>query len=157
MFYHSFLLNVAIIWRFKKCDRPCVFDRIDLCPCLFHSLGQSRCLLCSKSQNFLSWLGYPAPGGQGQINWMQAPPVPENCPPGLEYLTQIDQLLIKQQVELLEGTCLLYMITVSSGYVTFLRFQFLTKNLNLFVSRLYLRPFFWQHSLALKRTISTRF
>ncbi|CAH3185981.1 unnamed protein product [Porites evermanni] len=47
--------------------------------------------------------GYPAPGGQGQINWMQAPPVPENCPPGLEYLTQIDQLLIKQQVELLEA------------------------------------------------------
>lgn len=37
---------------------------------------------------------------------MQAPPVPENCPPGLEYLTQTDQLLIKQQVELLEGTCL---------------------------------------------------
>ena len=42
--------------------------------------------------------------GAGQIQWMQAPPVPANCPPGLEYLTQIDQLLIKQQVELLEGT-----------------------------------------------------
>ena len=34
---------------------------------------------------------------------MQAPAVIPNCPPGLEYLTQIDQLLIKQQVELLEG------------------------------------------------------
>ena len=29
--------------------------------------------------------------------------VAPDCPPGLEYLTQIDQLLIKQQVELLEG------------------------------------------------------
>lgn len=44
--------------------------------------------------------GYAAPG-QGQ--WMQAPPAPVNCPPGLEYLTQIDQLLVKQQVELLEA------------------------------------------------------
>ena len=29
--------------------------------------------------------------------------VPANCPPGLEYLTQIDQMLVQQQVELLEG------------------------------------------------------
>lgn len=28
---------------------------------------------------------------------------PENCPPGLEYLTSIDQLLVHQQVEMLEG------------------------------------------------------
>ena len=39
-----------------------------------------------------------------QANWM---PVPQEtipgCPPGLEYLTQIDQLLVHQQVELLEG------------------------------------------------------
>lgn len=26
-----------------------------------------------------------------------------NCPPGLEYLTSIDQLLVKQKVELLEA------------------------------------------------------
>lgn len=26
-----------------------------------------------------------------------------NCPPGLEYLTMIDQLLVRQQVEVLEG------------------------------------------------------
>lgn len=33
---------------------------------------------------------------------MPAPLVPD-CPPGLEYLTQIDQLLVKQKVELLEA------------------------------------------------------
>lgn len=33
---------------------------------------------------------------------MPAPTV-ANCPPGLEYLTQVDQLLVKQQVELLEA------------------------------------------------------
>jgi len=36
----------------------------------------------------------------------QAPPVQYeavNCPPGLEYLTQVDQLLCKQKVELLEA------------------------------------------------------
>ena len=34
-----------------------------------------------------------------------APPAeaPPGCPPGLEYLTQIDQLLVRQQIELLES------------------------------------------------------
>ncbi|KAF4529981.1 hypothetical protein B566_EDAN009157 [Ephemera danica] len=36
-------------------------------------------------------------------NWMQAPTGPANCPPGLEYLTMIDQLLVQQKVELLEA------------------------------------------------------
>lgn len=31
---------------------------------------------------------------------------PPGCPPGLEYLTQIDQLIVKQKVELLEGIVL---------------------------------------------------
>ena len=43
------------------------------------------------------------PGGQGNVQWMQRPEIIPNCPPGLEYLTQVDQLLVHQQVELLEG------------------------------------------------------
>ena len=31
------------------------------------------------------------------------PPPPVDCPPGLEYLAAIDQLLVKQKIELLEG------------------------------------------------------
>lgn len=45
--------------------------------------------------------------GMGQSatngNWMQAPQGVPNCPPGLEYLAQIDQLLVRQKVELLEA------------------------------------------------------
>lgn len=42
-------------------------------------------------------------GVPGQTNWMPVPQAPIGCPPGLEYLTAVDQLLIQQQVELLEG------------------------------------------------------
>merc|ERR1719334_2915302 len=48
--------------------------------------------------------GPPVQGEDGQ--WM-APvaeqQVPLNCPPGLEYLAMIDQLIIKQKVEMLEA------------------------------------------------------
>ncbi|XP_052043609.1 phospholipid scramblase 1 isoform X1 [Apodemus sylvaticus] len=49
--------------------------------------------------------GFPVqnqPGGPAGTPWMPAPPPPLNCPPGLEYLTQIDQILVHQQIELLE-------------------------------------------------------
>lgn len=44
---------------------------------------------------------------------MPLPVVQLDCPPGLEYLAQIDQLLIKQQVELLEGKLLSNMMLVT--------------------------------------------
>ncbi|KAL1465253.1 hypothetical protein WDU94_004837 [Cyamophila willieti] len=58
--------------------------------------------------------GYPQPGGyisqqptaQGgpTSGWMNIPQGrPANCPPGLEYLTTVDQLMVKQKVELLEA------------------------------------------------------
>ncbi|CAH8540733.1 unnamed protein product [Dicrocoelium dendriticum] len=47
--------------------------------------------------------GYPPlnAGDQRQPPWMPKPDVPY-CPPGLEYLTQLNQLIIKQKKELLE-------------------------------------------------------
>ncbi|WAQ94340.1 PLS2-like protein [Mya arenaria] len=41
------------------------------------------------------------PGGnQAPVVWMPKPSVP-GCPPGLEYLTEIDQILVKQQIDML--------------------------------------------------------
>ncbi|KAH9509016.1 Phospholipid scramblase 1 [Bulinus truncatus] len=40
----------------------------------------------------------PVPAG-----WSPTPQAPTNCPPGLEYLTQVDQLLVKQKIEALEA------------------------------------------------------
>ncbi|XP_027731874.1 phospholipid scramblase 4 [Vombatus ursinus] len=37
-----------------------------------------------------------------QITWMPAPPPVPNCPPGLEFLSQLDKILVHQQIELLE-------------------------------------------------------
>ena len=42
---------------------------------------------------------------QQPIVWMPLPQGIPGCPQGLEYLTQVDQLLVHQQIELLEGIC----------------------------------------------------
>ena len=44
------------------------------------------------------------PYGMGQLGApMAAAQPPPGCPPGLQYLTMVDQLLIKQKVEILEA------------------------------------------------------
>jgi hypothetical protein len=49
----------------------------------------------------------PPPGMpmQQQAAWAPPPQMerPSNCPPGLEYLLHVDQLIVKQQVELFEA------------------------------------------------------
>ena len=44
------------------------------------------------------------------MNWMPAPQAPMGCPSGLEYLSAIDQVLVQQQIELLEGIPLTYSV-----------------------------------------------
>ncbi|XP_058042987.1 phospholipid scramblase 1-like isoform X2 [Ahaetulla prasina] len=54
------------------------------------------------------------------VVWMPAPPVPPKCPPGLEYLSEMDQVIVDQQLELMEmisgyETCNKYEIKNSMG------------------------------------------
>ena len=52
-------------------------------------------------------LGRTVTGYDGE-RWMaplEQSMAPANCPPGLEYLTMIDQLMIKQRTEVLEVLC----------------------------------------------------
>lgn len=42
------------------------------------------------------------PQATNQIQWMNKPQANQVCPPGLEYLSCLDQLLIKQEVDVLE-------------------------------------------------------
>jgi len=59
---------------------------------------------------------YNIPNRQPEASWMDRPSGPAGCPPGLEYLTQVDQLLVRQEVELLE---------VMTGYETNNRYAIL--------------------------------
>ena len=62
-----------------------------------------------NNQGVAPSLGRTVTGYDGE-RWMMSPVdqgvTPTNCPPGLEYLTMIDQLLVKQRVEVrdLPGT-----------------------------------------------------
>ena len=48
--------------------------------------------------------GYPPPyQNQPQMGPPEVVMKPDNCPPGLEYLTQINHLIVKQKVEMLEA------------------------------------------------------
>ena len=41
-------------------------------------------------------------GGLPPPDYVGQPPSPMGCPPGLQYLTTVDQLIVKQQMEVLE-------------------------------------------------------
>ena len=49
-------------------------------------------------------MGMPTAPGAQHVTWMTRLQQIPGCPVGMEYLTSIDQLLVKQQIELLEGT-----------------------------------------------------
>ena len=79
---------------------------------------------------------------------MAAPQAPPNCPPGLEYLTQVDQLLVHQQVELLEGrSSSRSSIVLFYCYSYFLMF-FLTLSIVFFYCSLYFLLFFLTLSIV---------
>ena len=43
------------------------------------------------------------PSAPPEPDWVDRPEGIPGCPPGLEYLLHVDQLLVKQQVEIFEG------------------------------------------------------
>ncbi|XP_012617860.1 phospholipid scramblase 4 isoform X2 [Microcebus murinus] len=45
---------------------------------------------------------YPVPNQQALITWMPGPPPVPNCPPGLEYLAQLDNIHVLQHFEPIE-------------------------------------------------------
>ena len=58
-----------------------------------------------------------------QATWMPMPSSIPGCPPGLEYLTLLDQLLVHQKVELFEGSQMFYvysLISIVSNYLSLL-------------------------------------
>ncbi|KAL5021054.1 hypothetical protein ScPMuIL_000209 [Solemya velum] len=59
-------------------------------------------LMCELLHMTMANVVTAQPGGKEQMQWMPAPASVTGCPPGLEYLAQLDQLIVMQQVSLLE-------------------------------------------------------
>ena len=53
-----------------------------------------------------------------QQQWLARPEPITGCPPGLEYLTTLDQMLVKQQIEILEGAVIKPVLSDHLSYVT---------------------------------------
>lgn len=72
----------------------CDFDKQRSKKCVYWLIGY----LLSILPNIFLHCNLLSPGG-----WMTVPQGLSNCPPGLEYLSMIDGLLVHQKVELLEA------------------------------------------------------
>ena len=72
----------------------------------FLSTSTFFCSLLPLSPSFPSLVHFLFPPSLSyhQVPWMPLPEgsAPLGCPPGLEYLTQIDQILVHQQIEIFE-------------------------------------------------------
>lgn len=93
-------VSAAIHHGHHKSARRVYYTRVchHVLLCLFDSSYSVfiKCLSVFTSFSSAADARYPPqPPGQQQ-QWMQAPMVPQGCPPGLEYLTQIDQVLAHQ-------------------------------------------------------------
>ena len=53
--------------------------------------------------------------------------VPVDCPPGLEYLTQVDQILVHKAVELLEGKIIFHLDWWCHEVLNIVQFVFKSK------------------------------
>ena len=66
-------------------------------------------------------IAIPGPSG-APVQWMMAPPAIRGVARGLEYLTQVDQLLVHQQVELLESECASSLVYIFHSYIFHFRY-----------------------------------
>ena len=67
-------------------------------------------------------------GHNAGSSWMQRPTPSGSCPPGLEYLAQVDQVLVQQLVEMLEAftgweTCNKYRVLNNMGQQCYYAFE----------------------------------
>ncbi|XP_013922292.1 PREDICTED: phospholipid scramblase 1-like [Thamnophis sirtalis] len=64
--------------------------------------SQSTLIVQPNALSYGALQALSAPTTAEPVVWMPAPPVPPKCPPGLEYLSQMDQVIVDQQPELME-------------------------------------------------------